>query len=538
MRSILLVYFFLFSITTFSQIIQDDFEGSGNITTWLGDDCNFDISLTNPYQEGINTSSTVLHYNDVGGLYANVRFDASSNFALSGNIFKLKIYIPSGGITGFQPNQISLKLQDKSLSFPWMTQSEIIKPLELDQWQEVSFDFQNDSYINLDGNSPAPVTRTDFNRVVIQVNGEGNTDNVIAYIDDFWYGENTVVSEDPVYDNLVWSDEFDVNGPLDSSKWHHQTQLPNGTSWYNGEVQHYTNRTDNSFVSDGVMKIVAKNETFTDQGVTKNYTSARLNSKFSFTYGRVEVRAKLPFGVGTWPAIWMLGQNINEDGAYWDNQGYDTTGWPACGEIDIMEHWGTNQNFVQSAMHTPSSSGATVNHGGQYIATASTEFHVYSLDWYLDRMVFKVDDVQHYVYEPASQNASTWPFNTNQYLLLNVAIQSNIDAGFTQSALEVDYVRVYQESTLSIDNTEIDNINIVFCPNPSEDILKIITKNTIRKISNVQFFDVNGKNIEVELKNATADYTSFDVSNLNSGMYILHVVFEDGFTLKKKIIKD
>ena len=137
------------------------------------------------------------------------------------------------------------------------------------------------------------------------------------------------------------------------------------TSWYNGELQHYTDRIENSYVQNGHLYLVAKNETFTDQGVTKNYTSARLNSKFAFTYGRIEVRASLPIGEGTWPAIWMLGKNISEPGAYWETQGFGTTSWPACGEIDIMEHWGSDQDYVQSALHTPSSSGNTVNKGGE-----------------------------------------------------------------------------------------------------------------------------------------------------------------------------
>ena len=102
---------------------------------------------------------------------------------------------------------------------------------------------------------------------------------------------------------LVWSDEFDddgttymsgVDNPVDDSKWFHQTKLPNGWSWYNDELQHYTNRIDNSYVSDGTLKIVAKKEVFSDQGHTKDYTSARLNAKHAFTYGVVEIRAKLP----------------------------------------------------------------------------------------------------------------------------------------------------------------------------------------------------------------------------------------------------
>ena len=90
-------------------------------------------------------------------------------------------------------------------------------------------------------------------------------------------------------------------------------------------------------------------ETYNNQGQTKQYTSARLNSKFAFKYGKIVCRAKLPTGIGTWPAIWTLGKNIDENGAYWDNLGFGTKSWPACGEIDIMEHWGSNQNYVQSA---------------------------------------------------------------------------------------------------------------------------------------------------------------------------------------------
>ncbi len=244
--------------------------------------------------------------------------------------------------------------------------------------------------------------------------------------------------------NLIWYDEFDVDGAINSDNWFHQTQLPAGGNWYNGEVQHYTDRTENSYVSDGTLKIVAKKELFTDQGFTKQYTSARLNSKFAFTYGRIEVRAKLPTGFGTWPAIWMLGKNINEDGGYWDNQGFGTTSWPACGEVDIMEHWGSHQNFVQSAIHTPSSYGNTENLKGQTISTASTQFHTYALEWTSEKMVFSVDDVVHYTYIPAPKDLNTWPFDADQYILLNIAIEPSIDPSFVQSSMEIDYVRVYQ----------------------------------------------------------------------------------------------
>ena len=432
------------------QVVFDDFEGNGDITTWFGDACNMDISFANPNIQGINTSATVLKYEDVGGQYANVRFDVSENFDLSvHHTFTLKIFIASGSITGNQNNQISLKLQDGTLGAPWETQSEIIKNVTLDEWQEISFDFENDPYINFNGGSPAPVLRTDFNRIVLQVNDENNFDFVTAYLDDISY-DGSVGSCSP-YNNLVWSDEFDGNGPIDNSKWFHQTFIPNGWGWFNGELQHYTDREDNSYVQNGYLHIVAKDETYTDpvQGITKQYTSARLNSKFAFTYGRVEARAKLPEGVGTWPAIWMLGKNINETGAYWQTQGFGTTGWPECGEIDIMEHWGSNQNYIQSALHTPSSYGATVNHGGLMANDVSNTFHIYAMEWTADEIIFSLDGVPYYTYSPSPQNMSTWPFIADQYILLNVAIQNSIEPSFTESEMVLDYIRVYQQGSSS-----------------------------------------------------------------------------------------
>ncbi len=432
-----------FLVSTQAQNISDNFEGSGNITTWFGDACGMNNNFNNPFPIGINTSAKVLRYTDTGGQYANVRFDASTNFNLiSNNVFTLKIYVPSSGITGTQTNQISLKLQNNLLPAPWSTQCEIIKPIVLNQWQVITFNFATDQYINLDPGSPNPIFRTDFNRVVLQINGENNNAQVLSYLDDFFYNG---ISTNPVFNNLVWSDEFDGSGVINSSNWFHQTQLPAGGSWYNGELQHYTNRQINSFVGNGSLSIVAKKETFNNQGQTKQYTSARLNSKFAFKYGRVEVRAKLPTGVGTWPAIWMLGKNIVEPGGFWSSTN-GTVNWPACGEIDIMEHWGNNQNYVQSAMHTPSSFGGTINTGGQTVPTASSQFNIYALEWTSERMVFSVNNVVHYIYNPAIKNANTWPFDAEQYLLLNVAIESIISPSFTQSAMEVDYVRVYQES--------------------------------------------------------------------------------------------
>lgn len=254
---------------------------------------------------------------------------------------------------------------------------------------------------------------------------------------------------DVVYTNLVWSDEFDTNGAVNSAKWHHQTQLPAGGSWYNGEVQHYTNQLTNSSVNAGFLNIVAKKEPYTNQGVTKQYTSARLNSKFAFLYGRVDIRAKIPTNQGTWPALWLLGKNINEDGGFFDSQ-FGTTNWPACGEIDIMEHGITPSQpagYIQSALHTPSSFGNTVNHGGTIASNLGNSFHVYSMNWSPFQITFLLDGVAFYSYNPAVKTPSNWPFNAEQYLLLNIAmggVAGTIPSNFNQATMEIDYVRVYQ----------------------------------------------------------------------------------------------
>ena len=536
---LLILIFFLNHMFAQNQTIEDDFEGNGTITNWFGDNCNIDTNQTNLYVDSNNNSATVLKYDDVGGTYSNVRFEVNNTFDLSSDyVFTLKIYVPSPGLTGNQTNQVSLKLQDGSLNEPWSTQSEILKPIILDQWQTVSFDFLNDNYINLDQNSPPPSQRMDFNRVLIQVNGENNNDLVLAYIDDFYY--NGTITVDPIYDTHIWSDEFEGEGVIDDSKWHHQTLLPNGSSWYNNEIQHYTERIDNSNVSNGVLNIVAKKEVYSNQGVTKQYTSARLNSKFAFQYGKIEIRAKLPSGLGTWPAIWTLGKNINENGAYWDNQGYGTTSWPACGEIDIMEHWGYNQNYVQSATHTPSSYGGTVNIGGQVIPTASSEFHTYTLLWYPDRLVFSVDGNIHYTYKPIELNSDTWPFNEEQYLLLNFAILPDIDPNFVADTLEVEYVRVYQSAPLSID--EIDNsisFGLINTPNPAKDYT--IIGYHLPNNADVQLYihNVNGQLIQTlieEKQTAGQHQIKWDLNNLLSGIYFYTLKTENNIVTKKCII--
>ena len=200
------IYFYKSPTPTGTPIVFDDFEGNGNISTWAGDDCGMNNTFANPFKDALNDSDTVLEYNDTGGQYANVRFDKDSDFDLSGGntVFTIKIYVPSSSVTGSQSNQLSLKLQDSD-SNPWERQSEIIKPIALDTWQTVSFDFDNDDVLGVTD----PLSITNFRRVVLQVNSENNNDNVIAYLDDLSYGNEIAGDTAPFV-----TDSFEGDGTI------------------------------------------------------------------------------------------------------------------------------------------------------------------------------------------------------------------------------------------------------------------------------------------------------------------------------------
>jgi len=341
----------------------------------------------------------------------------------------------------------------------------------------------------------------------------------------FFIVQFTCAQVDVNYTELVWSDEFDVAGAVDPVKWHHQTQIPAGGNWYNGEVQHYTDELSNSNVENGVLKITAIKENYTDQGVSKAYTSARLNSKFAFTYGRVDLRAKIPTQQGTWPALWMLGKNITEPGGYFAAT-HGSTPWPACGEIDIMEHGITPsqpEGYVQSAIHSPSSFGNTVNHGGIIANNLGNDFHVYSMNWSPNQITFMLDGVAFYTYNPPIKNASTWPFTADQYLLMNIAmggVAGNIPSGFTQATMEIDYVRVYQNGSNST-NEIADDIAI---PTLLQGVLQLPAN---FNQNHLQLFNTAG-----QLVLQTNNTTSIELSHLPVGMYFLVLRTNKQFTKK------
>lgn len=273
------------------------------------------------------------------------------------------------------------------------------------------------------------------------------------------YNDNnsTTPVETYVFNNeLTWSDEFDVDGSISLDKWNIETVAPNNGSWWNGELQYYTDKENNIKIEDGLLKITAMYESFNG----KNYTSARINTqdKYEFTYGRVELRAKLPNWEGMWPAFWLLGAN------------YDVIDWPYCGELDILEHGDyikdstiDDPGLISSAVHY-----GPLDHKYQYENIPNTifmatgqenfvraekiidnpfdQFHTYAIQWAPNKIQFFIDDEMYFEFPLQAQHS---PFDKPFFLILNLAVGGHwtdgyVAPGFDQATYEIDYVRVYQ----------------------------------------------------------------------------------------------
>lgn len=243
---------------------------------------------------------------------------------------------------------------------------------------------------------------------------------------------------------LVWSDEFDYNGYPDG-RWRPENWAPGVV---NNELQHYTTNLDNASVSNGTLKIKAAAVWNSSTG-QNDYYSARLNSTASWTYGRFEARILLPGGWGTWPAFWLYPDN---DFMYGTNP---TTnyGWPNCGEIDIMEEVGHDQNVIHASTH---SECCFWGNGTQRTATTTvsdptTNWHVYACNWYPDRLEFFVDNNLYFTLWNDNSGWQSWPFNHNFHIILNLAVggawggAEGVDPNIWPRTMEVDYVRVYEQ---------------------------------------------------------------------------------------------
>ena len=233
--------------------------------------------------------------------------------------------------------------------------------------------------------------------------------------------------------NLVWSDEFSGK-TIDPLVWNYDI---GGSGWGNNELEYYTNSSKNAFVTNGYLVIEARKETYK----TNNYTSARLLSKDkkSFTYGRIDFRAKLPKGQGIWPALWMLGSNIS------------TKSWPACGEIDIMELLGHEPQKTYGTIHWGAAGGPSTHIGGNYSLNSQTfsdRFHVFSLLWETNKLSFLIDNIPFFSADKSQVNGD-YPFDKPFFFIMNVAVGGNWPGNpdtttiFPQRMI-VDYVRVFQ----------------------------------------------------------------------------------------------
>jgi beta-glucanase (GH16 family) len=246
---------------------------------------------------------------------------------------------------------------------------------------------------------------------------------------------------------LVWSDEFDYDGLPDSTKWTYEEGFVR-----NLEMQYYTRaRSENARVKNGTLIIEGREERIVNPTYKPNsnnwmrerefadYTSASLTTrgKASWTYGRIEVRAKLPLGKGTWPAIWTLGTDIH------------TVKWPQCGEIDIMEQVGQDPNWIYGTAHYSVDGKHQYSGGKDQAFDPSADFHIYAIDWYTDRIEFYFDDTKYFTFplDKAGEGADN-PFRKPQYLLINLALGGSwggdIDNSIFPQEYLIDYVRVYK----------------------------------------------------------------------------------------------
>ncbi len=260
--------------------------------------------------------------------------------------------------------------------------------------------------------------------------GKNNQPAPVPYIPPSPVDKNWAFESTP-----VWADEFDYNGLPDPAKWGYDL---GGGGWGNNELQYYTDKLENAQVANGLLSVIAKKE---DMG-GRNYTSARLVSKGKgdFLYGRFEIKAKLPPGKGTWPAIWML----PTDWAY--------GGWPKSGEIDIMEHVGYDPNKVHMSVHTESYNHSinTQKTATRTVEKAIGEFHVYRVDWTPYAIRGYIDGTLLFTFLNENKGYAGWPFDKKFHFLLNVAVggnwggQQGVDDSVFPATMEIDYVRAYK----------------------------------------------------------------------------------------------
>lgn len=269
------------------------------------------------------------------------------------------------------------------------------------------------------------------------INGTSAKGTIITENGTNFITDNTGYSTPLTYPgyNLVWNDEFS-GATLDLNSWNYE--IGNNNGWGNNELEYYTNSPKNSFLSNGNLILEARKESISGL----NYTSSRLTTqnKKSFTFGKIDMRAKLPKGKGVWPALWMLGNNIN------------SIGWPAAGEIDIMEYLGHEITKSYGTLHYGASTSTHGSKGNSYTLTSSTfydKFHVFSMEWKQDQIKLFVDTDLFLQINKSDLGSAPYPFNAPFFFIFNLAVggnwPGNPDATTTlPQRMIVDYIRVFQ----------------------------------------------------------------------------------------------
>ena len=345
---------------------------------------------------------------------------------------------------------------------------------------------------------------------------------VLFFINSFCYAQNY---------QLVWFENF--SGPqLDQSSWSYES---GGNGWGNNELQFYTNRQDNLFIQDSKLIIKANKESYAG----KNYTSARIITKGKkfFKYGKIEARIKLPFGKGIWPAFWLLGENFNQ------------VGWPACGEIDIMEMvgGGIGDRTIYGTAHW-SHNNSHASYGGQKSISSgifADDFHIFGIEWTETYIKWFLDGDQYHVIDITPSGLSE--FRDIFFVILNVAVggdwpgSPDATTQFPQQ-MEVDYIRVFQDVPTSVkdESFELPSERLSVYPNPFniETNLIISTKLRNNSLAKIKLFNLLGQEVYSDVITINADKYIYPLkltSGINSGLYIVNVDLGDAL-LKNKLL--
>ena len=476
-----------------SQTLPIDFETT---TSWFAFDGASFATVSNPYVDSENPSDNVGRMiKGAGQNWAGAYLTLGSSMDLFNNdTFSIKVR------SSKLNTRLLLKVENSSNTST--NYEKEITMTKYNEWETLTFDYSQ-------------IPNENYDRIVLifdlGVTGNGSS-SFTYYVDDIsLYSLNgppepcdsNLTGNVPSSFNyeLVWADEFTEDGELCHENWTYD--LGTGSQgWGNFEAQSYTNNSENVRKENGILKITAIKS-------GNSYTSARVKTKnlFDFTYGRIEIRAKLPSTAGTWPAVWLLGSNINE------------VSWPQCGEIDIIEQFSNKQENMSTAHWYSNGNaqyGLSVNN-----STLTSSFNTFRLDWTPTSITAYLNDSQYWV---MSTNA-TMPFFDNFFLIANLALggnkgAGNIDPNFTEDSLEIDYIRVYQTSSGSVLSSEIinGNQNII---NYYKSYGEWYFKSTTDVINDIFIYDISGRLIQkhhVEEKVA-----KINSKNIENGLHFIQL---------------